>query len=43
MTEHYSHFPTPLQEYQRHIAHANFIILSEVVNNNQKQNNNEQQ
>lgn len=43
MTEHYSHFPTPLQEYQRHIAHANNIILSEVINEIQNQNNNEQQ
>lgn len=33
----------PLIRYQRHIAHANFIILSEVVNNNQNQNNYEQQ
>ena len=31
---------TPLQRYQRHIAHANHIIFNEVLNN-LKQNNNE--
>lgn len=34
---------SPLSIYMRHVAHANHIILLQVVNENQKQNNNEQQ
>ena len=34
---------TPLDGYMRHIAHANRIILKEVVDNIQNRNNNERQ
>ena len=34
---------SPLSDYMRHIAHANHIILKEVLDNIQNQNNNEQQ
>lgn len=34
---------SPLSDYMRHIAHANHIILKEVLDNIQNQNNNVQQ
>lgn len=34
---------SPLEVYMRFIAHANIIIINEVLDNIQNQNNNEQQ
>lgn len=36
-----THPDSPLEVYMRHIAHANHIILNEVLENIQNQNNNE--
>ena len=36
-----THPDSPLSDYMRHIAHANHIILNEVLENIQNQNNNE--